>query len=134
MGSTSGQVETFRLFHRNGTETDLPIQASCMVKRINSPPWTTGESLFNESSAIQIAIIVLSSGECVYLDFEGKWKGADCGKTEVRKDGLYALCKRPGKPEEGTTQNPQETTGGVGIFTHGKKYPIGLPLNFFFDF
>ena len=62
-----------------------------------------------------------TSGECVYLDLEGKWKGEDCRETEVRSYGLYALCKRPGKLVEGTTENPQETTGGVGIFTHGKN-------------
>ena len=66
-------------------------------------------------------IIILTPGECVYLDLEGKWKGEDCRETEVRSYGLYALCKRPGKLVEGTTQNPQETTGGVGIFTHGKN-------------
>ena len=68
-----------------------------------------------------VRIIILSSGECVYLDFEGKWKGADCRKTEVRRDPLYALCKRPEKLVEGTTQNPQETTGGVMIDMHGKN-------------
>ena len=69
-----------------------------------------------------VRIIILSSGECVYLDFEGKWKGADCRKTEVRRDGIYAICKRPEKPDEGTTPNPQETsTGEVVIETHGKN-------------
>ena len=59
----------------------------------------------------------LSSGECVYLNFEGKWRGADCNATKVRNDGLFAFCERPKKLVEGTTQKPQETTSGVVIET-----------------
>ena len=64
---------------------------------------------------------MLSSGECVYLNFEGKWQGADCRRTQVRRDGLYAICERPEKLVEGTTQKPQDTTDGVVIETSGRN-------------
>ena len=105
-GSTSGQLEIFHcLFHCNGTETARQIQASY---------W--GLIFFNE-----LCTILLSSGECVYLDFEGKWKGRDCRATQVRAGGLYAVCKRPEKVVESSTQNSQETTGGVVIVTSSKN-------------
>merc|ERR1712233_291138 len=51
----------------------------------------------------------------------GKWKGRDCGATQTRDGGLYAICKRPEKVVESSTQNSQETTGGVVIVTSSKN-------------
>ena len=64
---------------------------------------------------------MLSSGECVYLNFEGKWAGAECKRTQVRSDGLYAICERPINLTTHTTQKPQETTDGMVIETPGRN-------------
>ena len=64
-----------------------------------------------------------ASGECVYLNNDGKWEGTDCSATQVNTNGLYAICERPPRLEDiETTHQPQETTtDSSGVWVQGSS-------------